>query len=491
MCKISYSKKTNILLKSRAKSKGDYIVEKLRLPIYESLRSISKKLKGSFHALPIQNIKNSRDVILSPGFVKALEQTKNLELSITGPFFDSLTDPSSFIDESCSLLKNIYSSDSSLLVSCGSSIANKIAIEALCNTHDKVICQNGVHQSIYFSLKSSNINVNYIDDIACKSDIGVTGADANSIIENLKQAEESGTPYSVLIVNSQTYDGICFDFKLFLEAVCQIAPNLEKIILDEAWGAWSAFDPLMKETSAIHNARIFSDAYNKNIVVIHSLHKTLFTFRQASLINFYGNSEYADRLIGSHFRNHTTSPSYPILCSSELAIFHANEFGKEYSERSRKLVDKVRNFINENLSGFEIEENKTNSKYLTTDPTKLWITCKSHLFNGEKIREHLFNNYGIYISRYFKNSFLLNFHYGVNDEIVEHLINSLLLMDRRIHTKNEKLDLSIGDVSESFFILYPPGIPVLKPGQRVCENALSKINQSLFDNTSLLVVDGN
>ncbi|MBD8514644.1 hypothetical protein IFO68_18330 [Photobacterium sp. CAU 1568] len=80
------------------------MVDKIRLPIYESLASSKKRMNGSFHALPIQNVGNIKNVILEEGFLSAFEKIKHLELSITGPFFDSLSDPSRVIDESSNII---------------------------------------------------------------------------------------------------------------------------------------------------------------------------------------------------------------------------------------------------------------------------------------------------------------------------------------------------------------------------------------------------
>lgn len=56
------------------------------LPIYSSLTNANEKLKGSFHALPIQNIGKTNNVVLSEDFIARLSKVKNFELSLTSPF---------------------------------------------------------------------------------------------------------------------------------------------------------------------------------------------------------------------------------------------------------------------------------------------------------------------------------------------------------------------------------------------------------------------
>ncbi|MFA1563116.1 aminotransferase class I/II-fold pyridoxal phosphate-dependent enzyme [Aliivibrio fischeri] len=462
----------------------------ISLPVYRSLSNVNENLKGSFHALPIQNIGKTTDVVLNEDFIVKLSKISKLELSLTSPFFDNLTEPTNAIDESMNILKDMYGSDLSLFVTCGSTISNKIIIEAVCKASDKVLCQKGVHQSIYFSLKSQNSDVDYVQDLVCNDDANIYSADTQGIIDSLIKAEKDGIPYSTLVINSQTYDGVCFDLQKFLPIVCEVAKGIKNIVIDEAWGAWSIFDSQMKEKSAIQNARQLSQKYGVNFIVTHSIHKSLFALRQASIISIFGSEECQNKIIGSHFRNHSTSPSYSILGSMELALNHACQYATLYSNRTNEQCKKLKSVINE-LSLFRCQQLTLNNQYLIPDPTKLWITCTTKLLSGVKIREILFNKYGIYISRYSHNSILINLHHGVSNELIYLLIDALCEIDKKYKIKNNSLNISVGDVASCFYILYPPGVPILTPGQTISNNVITKINQSIFDDTSLLIVEGN
>ena len=70
-------------------------------------------------------------------------------------------------------------------------------------------------------------------------------------------------------------------------------------------------------------------------------------------------------------------------------------------------------------------------------------------------------------------------------------INALCEIDKKYRNKNNLLNVNVGDIAGSFYTLYPPGIPILTPGQIICKNVITKINQSIFDDTSLLIVEGN
>ncbi|EGR0097889.1 lysine decarboxylase, partial [Vibrio vulnificus] len=85
----------------------------------------------------------------------------------------------------------------------------------------------------------------------------------------------------------------------------------------------------------------------------------------------------------------------------------------------------------------------------------------------------------------------LNLHHGISNELVCLLTNALYEINRKYESKNNLLNINIGDIANSFYILYPPGIPILTPGQTICNNVITKINQSIFDDTSLLIVEGD
>lgn len=109
--------------------------------------------------------------------------------------------------------------------------------------------------------------MNYVQDLTCNDEAYIYSADAQGIIDALIKAEENGTPYTTLIINSQSYDGVCFDLQEFLPVVCERAKSIKNIVIDEAWGAWSTFDPQMKEKSAIQNASALSQKHDVNFIV--------------------------------------------------------------------------------------------------------------------------------------------------------------------------------------------------------------------------------
>ncbi len=96
-------------------------------PILSRLESLRERKIFSFHALPISSYGNS-DIIGDPNS----EISECPEGSFTGELFDNFFFPSGIISESQKMTAGLYNADSSFYITSGTSIANQIAISALC-----------------------------------------------------------------------------------------------------------------------------------------------------------------------------------------------------------------------------------------------------------------------------------------------------------------------------------------------------------------------
>ncbi|MDC9594959.1 hypothetical protein [Xenorhabdus sp. IM139775] len=395
-----------------------------QLYFFNDLKRISKLNKSSFHVLPIQNIESLDRSKFKEQYHYLLNNFIKFEKTITQPFFDSLVCPAKQLKLSMEMAKEVFGTDTTLYVTCGSSLSNQIAVSSLCNKKTKVLAQKGIHQSLHFYIPMVTKNITYIEDIEVCKERQVTRLDLDSFINALKDEENKGEPYDTVIINSQTYEGLITKIDEVLECIITSSKSLKNILIDEAWGAWTSFDEGLKRYTAIYNARYLSKKYNVNIVVSHSAHKSLFAFRQSSLLHAFGSIECIKRLHDTHFKLHTTSPSYPIISSMELSILHANKEGSFYSSNSVKLAHDLKKFVESNLTLFNNYDDENHSKNSIWDPTKVWLRINDDSFNGSHIRNILFDDYGIYLSRYNKNSILFNFHYGITDECVKNLMKA-------------------------------------------------------------------
>jgi arginine/lysine/ornithine decarboxylase len=111
--------------------------------------------------------------------------------------------------------------------------------------------------------------------------------------------------------------------------------------------------------------------------------------------------------------------------------------------------------------------------YIYSNPSKISLNISGTGLSPEAFCDKLLNHYGIYINRSDKDSVLLNFHIGINASAFDHLLYALKEIGRHAKTKKVSLNLQPESISQSYIISYPPGVPLVVPGeqlnQRHCE----------------------
>lgn len=445
--------------------------------IYNSLIEIDSKFVSSFHVLPIQNINAIRNDIYLDKYKNFLNNFLCFEKTVTQPFFDSLVYPSNQINDAMDMAREIFKSDLTLFTTSGSTISNQIAISSL-PIKSEILVQKSVHQSIHFFLNMLGKKFTYIDEIELCQDRAMTIININKLNSLINENIDT------LILNSQSYEGIMLDLEPLLTKFLSKNSNIKNIIIDEAWGGWTYFSQDMHDKSALVVAKKLNHKYGVNFIIIQSAHKSFFSLRQSGLIHVFGNSEIINSIKTSHFKLHTTSPSYPILASIELGINHARDEGRWHSKNAIELVRDFRIFISEKLSLFEVNDIPSNNGYYIFDPNKIWLKCNG--ISGKELRDILFNKYGIYTSRYSRNHILINFHYGVTNVCLNSLMEALVNIEVNINESNS--NLKENSVSDCYVIPYPPGVPIVFPGQNISSLDLDKINKHKNDNTSMIYV---
>lgn len=445
--------------------------------IYESLLKLDKMIESSFHVLPIQNIKAIKSEAYYSKYKKLMENLCIFEKTVTQPFFDSLVLPSNQIKKSMEVASQIFNSDATLFTTAGSTISNQIAINSL-SKKSRVLVQKSVHQSIHFSLQNYNIYHDYINEETICNERFLTEISSdhlNEIIQN---------EYDTLIINSQSYEGLMLDMEPFLNSVFHNNKWIKNVIIDEAWGGWTFFNKEMRHKSAPYIAKKLNEEFGVNFVVIQSAHKSFFSLRQAGLIHVYSDELFLKNIRDSHFKLHTTSPSYPILASTELGILHAKDHGEWHSINAFNLSQKLRDFIKNNTEIFEIDDVFFKSGLYFSDPNKVWIKC--NLLTGKELREILCDKYGIYLSRYTKKHILINFHFGVTEECLDTLISALSQIEKNTLSRN--FSLNENELSEYFVIPYPPGVPFIFPGQKISKNDINNIKKHQDEKNILIYI---
>lgn len=396
------------------------------------------------------------------------------------PGTDNLSSPEGPIKEAMSEIANIYGVKKSFILVNGSTVGILASILSICNKGDSFLIPRNSHKSVYSALMLKEINPIYLynDD-----------ANESYPIINAEQVEKAFIKYPHLkgvIITSPTYHGVCLDIK----SISKITNAYNKVlIVDEAHGAHLKFN----EKFPISSVDLGAD------IVIQSTHKTLNSLNQGALLHICSSRVSTDAIENYIHMLQTTSPSYPIMMSIENSVLHARDKGRERLDHLLYYYNRIKTELENTPFYLKGSELLSSGQIFDYDKLKIWI--ESSRISGVYLSHILRKKYSIQIEMWDYNSILAMMGMGTEEEDVERLVWALkdcshLIEDQYIQKKNiysypitercinpwEAIDRdkeevllieSVGRICAEFIIPYPPGIPVLVPGEKIDTSTLS------------------
>jgi len=416
---------------------------------------------------------------------------------------DNLFAPQGVIQQAQQLAAEAFGASQTYFLVNGSTCGIEAAILATCGMGDKIILPRNVHSSVVSGLILSGampIFVNPEYDLVLDIAHSITPASVQSAIEQHPDAK------AVMIVYP-TYYGVCGD----VEAIARITHQYNiPLLVDEAHGAHFAFHPQLPIAALAAGADLS----------VQSIHKTLGAMTQASMLHVRGNRVDSDRLNKALQLLQSTSPSYILLASLDAARQQMALHGKELMSRTLQLADDARTRISQipGLSVLEISPCSPSpssplppSSFVALDKTRLTVTVSGLGVTGFEAEEIL-DELGVTAEFASLQHLTFIISLGNTEADIEQLVQGFItLANHRI--KKEKIALklpklvwddliSVGNSvrispREAFFaesetlpILettericaeivcpYPPGIPVLMPGEVISQTALEYLQQ--------------
>lgn len=460
-------------------------------PLVDALAACAKLTNVSFHALPIGRERLLEHSKFAKKYQIIFENRLTHEVTITSPFFDTFIAPDSFISQAEALCAQAFDADDTLFVTGGSTLANQIVIDALVEGRStRVLVDKGCHQSIHFSLDARGAETDYVNQIEYCRHSERSALDLETLVGRLRQAEMRNRPYDLVILNGQSYDGTIQDITAVTAALIEASPSLHTIYIDEAWGAWCTFHPVTRRHTTMAAARTLSTDCGITFVATHSAHKSLNALRQASYIHVTGSAAVAERLRMARYRLHTTSPSYAILASLDLARAQMVEEGEAMIGQCIALAQTLCGAIRTDpeLHAFGLNPHAAPAAlqhYVHIDPTKVSLRILGLSLTAAQLRERLFQDHGIYVSRCTSDSVLLNVHIGVTGGDIE-----LLLAALRNIQKASLADSAAPARSKAFIISYPPGVPLVVPGETINREKQRELEMKRSTGVKLITVEG-
>lgn len=440
-------------------------------PVYEALESVRRQRIVPFD---VPGHKRGRG---NPELVKLLgEQCVGIDVN-SMKALDNLCHPVSVIYQAEKLAADAFGAAHAFFMVGGTTSSVQSMILTACKTGDKIILPRNVHKSVINALVLCGAEPVYVNPDV-DSHIGIA---LGMKLDQLEKAILENPDAAAVFVNNPTYYGICSD----LRSIVRLAHEHNMLVLaDEAHGTHLYFHEDLPVSAM--------DAGADMAAV--SMHKSGGSLTQSSilLINNSINPRYCEQIINL---TQTTSASYLLLSSLDISRRNLALRGRESFEKVVSMAEYARDEIN-SIGGFYAygKDLVNGSSIYDYDVTKLSVYTRDIGLTGIEVYDLLRDEYDIQIEFGDIGNILAYISIGDRIQHIERLVGALedikRLYSRKVsHLHNaeyiapivaatpqkafysEKESLPIRETANricgEFVMCYPPGIPILAPGEMV------------------------
>ncbi|MEH7351954.1 aminotransferase class I/II-fold pyridoxal phosphate-dependent enzyme [Neobacillus drentensis] len=457
------------------------MVTQFDTPLFTALKKHAEKNPIQFH-IPGHKKGNGMD----PEFREFIgENALSIDLINIGPL-DDLHFPKGIIKQSQELAAKAFGADYTFFSVQGTSGAIMAMIMSVCGPGDKILVPRNVHKSIMSAIVLSGAIPIFIHP-EVDSYFGIShGITPDSIERALALHPDTR---AVLVINP-TYYGISGD----LRKIVNIAHSRNiPVLVDEAHGAHIHFHKELPLSAMEAGADIAAT----------SVHKLGGSLTQSSILNLRGNLISSKRVQSVLSMLTTTSTSYLLLASLDVARKSLATVGQALLEDTIQKAEATRSKINEidhlYCMGREILESTAG---VALDPTKILISVKELGITGFKAEKWLRNRFNIEVELSDLYNILCIVTPGDSEENLLTLVHALTeLSEEHKNQTDENVDSSVllpeipslaltprdafysetevipfdqstGRIIAEFVMVYPPGIPIFIPGEIITEDNL-------------------
>ena len=406
------------------------------------------------------------------------------------PELDNLFAPEGVIEQAQQLAAATFGAEKTWFLINGSTCGIIAAILATCGMGDKIILPRNSHQSAIAGLVLSGampifLNPEYDPE---------TGLAYSITPESVQQTLKQHPDTKAVMLLYPTYQGVCGDIK----AIARITHQYNiPLLVDEAHGAHLAFHPDLPPSALSAGADL----------TVQSTHKVLSAMTQASMLHLQGK-RVCDRRISKALQLlQSTSPSYLLLASLDAARQQMAAEGKELMSRTLALATEARNSLAE-ISHLSILKPMSRSGFKYLDRTRLTVNISQLGLTGFEADEILHNELGVTCELPLLQHLTFIISLGNTTKDIENLIHAFKTISSRPISQSPPLPVALSPscpiassllpreayfaptvtipIQEASDLLcaelicpYPPGIPVLMPGEIITTKAIDYLQQIL------------
>ena len=403
--------------------------------------------------------------------------------------FDNLHHAEEIIREAEVRAASMYHAEETHYLINGSTAGILSAVMGCTKKGGKILMARNCHKSVYHAVFLNELRPVYIYpefDETMELNMAVSPEKIERLLEEHKEVQ-------AVVLTSPTYDGVLSDIERISEIVHQ---KKIPLIVDEAHGAHFGFHPYFPENANTKGAD----------VVIHSLHKTLPALTQTALIHLNGT-----RIDRRKIRNYlhifqTSSPSYVLMASMDECLRMVAEQGDVLFETYVKNLESKRGELKKlkHIRLMETEEFDRSKLVLSVKDTIL--KKENRVFTGKMLYERLLLEYHLQMEMAAGSYVIAMTSIGDTKEGMDRLLSALFEIDEELEKNSEKEKRyylprqeqvltsfevegmrrmenvkslswkeSAGFISMEYAYLYPPGIPLIVPGERITKETAAML----------------
>ncbi|MDG0768110.1 aminotransferase class I/II-fold pyridoxal phosphate-dependent enzyme [Bacillus halotolerans] len=462
----------------------------MNTPLYHALIQHARRNSHSFHVPGHHNgdvFFDEAKTIYNPLLTIDLTELSGL---------DDLHHPSGVIKEAQDLVSQLYGSAESFFLVNGTTVGNLAMILSVCDPGDTILIQRNCHKSVFHAVDLAEAEPIYL-----APDIDeIMHVPTHVPLGTIKEALKAYPNAKGLVLTNPTYYGHSADLTEIISEAHQYGIP---VLVDEAHGAHFVLGEPFPASALQMGADI----------VVQSAHKTLPAMTMGSYLHLNSNKIERNRVADYLNRLQSSSPSYPIMASLDLARAYLQHMIEE-----QKLPDVLQHIqsIKQTFDSLGYAEAvEPANQRVTTDPLKLTIRskCGHSGFTLQKILERV----NIFTELADENQVLLVLPLGGKQRIDSETIKKI---DQEIEkTPSDEMNVSpeweaqpitvmpypkkvlntlqkeyvgfdkaAGRLNAEDVIPYPPGIPMIMAGERITRESVQKLSRLISMKTH---VQGN
>ena len=417
--------------------------------------------------------------------------------------FDNLHHAEGILLEAQKRACRLYGAEETFYLVGGSTCGVLASIMTAAGRGEELLVARNCHKSVYHAAILQELQMHYCYPRLIQEYGICDGVSADEIDRLLERYPNC----KAVVITSPTYEGIISD----IQSIADVVHRKDKIlIVDEAHGAHLGLCDNMPKGAVTGGADL----------VIHSLHKTLPSMTQTALLHVQGKRVDRKKLRRYLTMLQTSSPSYVMMASMDSCIRYVEEHGaagfahmqRQYDIFCKKTA-KCRHLKIGKMTDVSVNRDNQPYGYCLTgwDIGKLVIFVRNTSLNGQQLYDILREEYHLQMEMSAGNYVVAIMTIMDTEEGWQRLADALTQIDDRIEKETAQkytteteaqlymeteirmtpaqafnseqkeipLTEAAGRVTADFINLYPPGIPLLVPGEVMNEDIIAHVRKSM------------